>query len=315
MKSIQLENLIANSKNKLVHYLDTYSPGKVLLIFDHGIGDIVEFLDLYVTLKEAYPKWTFNIGHHPSLDYTNLHPDIIKISDLNKEFVIPYGSSIVQGVDNVFFRYNMKELSKKYKIIANIRYCDFRHPSTKPDQIINRSKNEMCAFVEIGWDNVKLKTHTFNFDLDNKDSKQVVYHFAGHTDKSIKIPNENIQAAIWKEIVDAGYQPFDVHINSSSNIVFSKVPLPSFIDEKYSIRNKPMHPDLLLDVVKKSKYCVGVLSGPLHLCNRVYGSENCFGVQGQFKISNYISSPTPMDHIDIATYIPGKIYQWLKNKG
>lgn len=316
MKSITIENLIANTNNKLVHYLESYKPENVLLIFDHGLGDMVEFLDVYETLKEDYPTWKFNIGHHPTLDYTNLHEDIIKITDLNKEFAVPYGSSVVQDVQRVFFRYNMKSLEKKYKIIANIRYCDFRHPSMDPNISINKSKNAMCAFTEIGYSESKvLKQHKFNLELTNKNSKQVIFHFAGHTDKSIKIPNENIQASIWKEIVDAGYQPFDVHINASSNINFSRVPRPSYIEEQYSLRDKPMDKDLLLNTITQSKYCVGVLSGPLHLCNRIYGPENCFGVQGKFQISNYIASPTPMETISIDSYTPGKIYQWLKTKG
>lgn len=317
MKYLAFDSLIQNTHKKIIYYLEYYKPENVLFIFDHGLGDMVEFLDIYNTIKIKYPKWKFNIGIHPTLDYLNLHKDIIQIKDLNINYVIPIGRSVVQDDRSIHLKYDIKKLSKKYKLIFCIQFKDFRHPLlSKPEERINGSKNETCLELEFGLpSNTPLINYTYShFELNNKNSNQVIYHMGGHTDKGIKLPPPEMQALIWKEIVDAGFKPMDVHINTSSTIIGSNIPLPPYISEENSIRNKPMSNQLLIDEVLKSKYCIGVLSGPLHVCTRLLGHENCAGVQGVYEIKNYVNTPEPLTIFDIKTYTPGKVYKWLKDK-
>lgn len=315
MKTYYSEQLEHQANKKLIYYLESFNPEKVLLIFDHGLGDCVEFLSIFETLVKDYPKWDFTIGSHPSLNLSCLHDKWIDIKNLNKNYITPMYQSVVQS-NKVGVRYDLEKLHKTYKFIFSIQFTDPRHPNANPNSIINISKIDKCKVMEIGYnDNKKLEKYIPSFQkyLDNSDSKNVIVHVGGSTDKSIKNPTLQDFEKIWNEIKQAGYNPFDVHMNNVSTILDTNIPLPHFIKPEETIRNSNGNLNTLINSLLKSKYIVGVLSGPLHLCNVLYRPENCLGLEGNFKISNYINDK--IDTTNIYPYKDGSVYEWLKNKG
>ena len=313
---IAIQNFELQAKKKLIYYLESYKPGKVLIIFDHGLGDLVEFFQIFNTLQKDYPKWEFKLGYHPTLDFKELHKDTYEITQANKNFVIPFNQSVVQ-LSNTLYRYDIDKLSKEFKFVFCIQFPDARHPMIPLHQVVNISKLDRCKVLEIGYDDNKiLESYVppFKEKLNNKDSKKVIFHAFGHTDKGIKTPSYEDQKTIWNEILDAGYEPVDVHMNNVTTIAGSNAPLPDFMDPSMSIRNSGSGMSGLIETMLTAKYTVGVLSGPLHLSNVLYGGENCLGLEGKFKISNYIDSPK-LTSVNIYPYKKGTVYEWLKNKG
>lgn len=313
MKNFYSENLESQQNKKLIYYLESYSPSNVLIIFDHGLGDAVEFLDIYETLKTDYPKWNFTIGSHPTLDLSILHEDWIDITELNSNFVIPFNQSVVQ-LSNVKMRYNIDKLFKKYKFIFSIQFTDCRHPLLEPSKKINISKLNKCKVMEIGYNDDKiLKRYEPPFLLNNPTSKYVMFHVGGSTDKAIKNPNYEDSEKIWNEIIQSGFIPVDIHINNATNISNSKIPKPEYMKNGISIRDSTEGLKGLIQTICTGRFIVGVLSGPLHLCNRLYGSDNCLGLEGLFKINNYID--TNMRTVRIQPkYIEGQVFEWLNGK-
>lgn len=317
MKTIFVENFENQVNKKLLYYLNSYSPGKVLMIFDHGLGDLIEFMNIFVTLKKDFPKWDFYIGHHPSLDYEYLSDKIYKIKEINPNYVIPYQKSVVQITDDVFNRYDKDDLEKTFKIVCAIHFKDYRHPVLSNNSIvINRSKNDICKVLEIGYDENKVLekyVSPFKLQLNNSNSKRVMFHVGGHTDKSTKNPSESDMELIWNEIIKAGYEPFDVHMNHTSTIVGCNIPLPSYISPDQTIRNSKGNLKLLIDTILTCKYAIGVASGPILLANTILGNDNCIGLESNFKFKDYITYNCP-ESICIQPYKPNSIYEWLNKQ-
>lgn len=316
MKTIFVENFEDQVNKKLVYYLNSYSPGKVLLIFDHGLGDLIEFMNIYETLRKDFPKWDFYIGHHPSLDYEYLSNKIYKIKEVNPNYIVPYQKSVVQIVDHVFNRYDKDEFSNTFKIVCVINFKDYRHPILNTSIKINRSKNDICKVLEIGYDDNKVLEQyksPFQSKLNNENSKRVMVHVGGHTDKSTKNPSESDMKLIWNEIIEAGYEPFDVHMNHTSTIIGCDIQLPSYIKPEQTIRNSKGSLKLLVDTILTCKYAIGVASGPILLANTILGNNNCIGLESNFKFTDYITYNCP-DSICIQPYKPNSIYNWLKQQ-
>lgn len=316
MKPIAILDFTKQNKKKLVNYLNERNGGNCLIIYQHGLGDLIEFLPVFNTLIKKYPNWNFNIGFHPSLQLDMMHEKAISITDLNKNFTLPIGKSYVQ-VPQVFDVFNMDKLLSRYDVVAAIQMWDYRHPFNKTPNPNATFKHIMASILEVGLPEgtvFEKYIPPFKKDLNNKDSKRVIFHVGGHTDKQIKNPSPEAQECIWNEIKEAGYEPFDVHMNSSSSIVGTKLETPPYIKDGEHIRNSEGGLKTLISEVLKAKYIVGVVSGPLHLCNVLYGSENCLGLEGMFPVNNYVYSETGLDTVKIHPYDPGSVYEWLKKK-
>lgn len=295
---------------KIDYYLKSIPGKNALFIFDHGLGDYVEFLTLFNTIKNLYPTWNLKIGYHKSLGFDGLHPDGISLVEESENFVLPIGNSIVQN-PNLINRYDFDELLKKYDCIFGIQFYDYLHPTAVSEKIPNaKNKNEMCKVLEFGLpESLHLTKYNIPFNLKS-DRTKVAFHFNGNTDKNNKTPGLEFQKMIWDEIIEAGLDPIDVHQNSFVSILDSKKSLPDFIPEDKSIRNLEGGLPLLKTVLSECIACVGILSGPLHLYNNILGPNNCIGIQKNFEIKKYVGDGS-LHVIDSKSYHPGDVKELL----
>lgn len=306
------QDFTKQNKTKLCDVLNKKpNGGKALLLFLHGLGDTVEFLPLFNTVQKMFPKWQLKVGYHPTQGFEGLHPDIIPIKDINPDAIIPFGMSIVQ-IPHVFQFFDLMKLDKEYDYIFNIHFYDYRdrqHPELNKHV---KHKTKMCQVLEFGLPE-KLELTPYKIIIpDNivKNEKQVVFGYGGETDK-IKIPDIKIQEQIWNEIKEAGFEPFDCHVNARVNCINSKQPIPEWISEDKTLRNTNSTSKDLINLIASSKYFVGVTSGPLHLASKVLGGDKCICTEKFFKVKDYYSEHETINIIDGNEYVNGSVKDLL----
>lgn len=317
MKPYRMIDFTNQNKTKLIQVLNKRTGGgKALLVWHHGFGDTIEFLRLYETLKKDYPNWKFNLGCHSSLQFKILHDDFIYLDKyMNPRFVLPYGKSYVT-YPNIFDVFDPDLLEEDFDIICGVQFWDNRYPNNSKIMKNCLSKVEMCKILEFGYpEEYPLVKYTppFMKDYENipKKKEGILVHFGGHTDKSIKNPSLETQEIIWNEIIECGLEPFDLHVNSASNLSVLEYAIPPFMKPEQTLR---LTNSTLQDVIYKMleyKNIIGVLSGPLHAGNLMYGGENCLALQGVFKIHNYIENEK-LEFVEVLPqYTKGNVTNWI----
>ena len=273
-----------NKKNILSKKIQQYlgkTSGKVLLIFNHGLGDFINFLPIYEELKRLNPTITFNIGYTADRDFKVLHRDCMPINLTN-------------------FR---NDLNKRYTYIFKIDYPE----PTDEEKNKGKAKPYCCMEQEIGI-NYKWQPYQYNFKPNNE-SKLIGIHFTGNTNHNLKNPKFDRIQVIWEEIKALGYTPFECHMNHNYQ---TETNYPEFINPNNSLRFTKPSMCLLLNKIKECKYFIGVDSGPLYLAGSILGLNNIIGLQAYFNISWYL--PEKIDIIDTIFYKHGSITNLIKEK-
>jgi hypothetical protein len=263
--------------------------------------------------QKAYPQWDLYFGFHHTLDFKALHEKSYPIYEINNNFTIPMGLSLVQ-INNVLIRYDINALSKKFDYIFVIQYYDYNHPASNKKIPNAKSKLEMCKVLEFGFpENLSIPEYKILNGFKPSDNSDLfMVHFDGHTDKLIKTPTLEEQEIICNEIREMGYNPFDVHLNNRVVIKDSIKKLPSFFDPEYSLRNKQdADLNLLIETIKKCKYAIGILSGPILLAINILGKDRCIVLEKTFKAKNYLIDLPSVINVD-SPYIKGDITKLLK---
>lgn len=161
-------------ENKMSWYLDYMKPRRVLIVFWHGVGDVVQFLGLLDILKQKYPETQFDLGLQKGLDEETLYPSAVLLENLD---------NIEEGYDITFLIHFPVE--------------------TDPDL----TKSELCCREELGIDpvtNYKLITKPF-------ESKLCAVHFNLTCLPDLVTPEYDVAQQIWNDILNAGWIPIEVH--------------------------------------------------------------------------------------------------------
>jgi hypothetical protein len=158
---------------KVVEILDNEKPKKVLIVFWHGIGDLLMFYPIFKKLKKLY-DYEFTLGLIPGVGHSDLvegveipEEDFLKNHDM--AFVISF--HMVEGLNK------------------------------------NITKAEWCAQQEIGLETF----NSFLPSIPKKKNKLVGVHFQGTCLPGSTNPDEATAKQIWFDLVDAGYIPIDLH--------------------------------------------------------------------------------------------------------
>jgi len=160
-------------KKKLNEYL-AEGPEKVLLVFWHGIGDVVQFMGLFDKLKEMYPDTHFDIGFANGLDEETFYPEAVLLNDL-------------------------KNIEDGYDLTALIHFPVETDP--------NLTKAELCCKEELG-----IEPFTFYKPIEAKcESRLCAVHFNLTCLPDLVMPEKDVAEKIWNEILEAGWIPIEVH--------------------------------------------------------------------------------------------------------
>jgi len=159
-------------KKKLKDYLDEGIYKKVLIVFWHGIGDVVQFMYVLDHLKGLYPGVTFDLGLCRGLDEETIYPNAILLDNLNN-------------------------IEVGYDLTALIHF---------PVEIPGLTKSELCCREELG-----IELITGYKPLPKFPSKLVAVHFNITCLPDLANPDEETAKKIWNEIHEAGWIPIESH--------------------------------------------------------------------------------------------------------
>lgn len=269
------------TKKKVYNYLEERPyTGKALFIFNHGLGDLINFLPLFERLKKLFPYWRFKIGCAADRRLDCLSSSIITLD------------------------YDFRTYLSQYTYIFKISYPE---PCIQ-DKRDKKYKPYICNEMEIGIPNFEWKPFKLNINLNNENSNIIGVHFTGNTNPKLKNINFLKMEMIWREIKNSGYDPFEVHMNTTNTY---DLDYPSFINSNNSLRFKKSDLRLILDTVKKCKYFIGIDSGPFYLAGSVLGLDRCIGLENKIKFSWYL--PYNISLINSDNYENGMVEKLLKN--
>jgi hypothetical protein len=282
---IRLQRIWENDKPKLSYYLDELGKQKfetkprVLLIFWHGLGDGVMFLNVFDHLKILYPNVILDLAVQKGLGFEELFCDL--------------GNTNVIYIDGSFF----SDLPiGQYEIIADI---DF--PMNEGQ--VELTKGEWCCVHELGIDPVnghKLLTQGVN--------RLIGVHFNITCLPDSCNPDRDTAERIWNDILSCGFIPIETHFQHVfHNPVNAKF---DFVD--CTVRR--VHPRIstLLGLLKQCAGFVGVVSGNLHCALSVLPHERIFFLDKDFHLGSFTKDADKIAKANLRNY-NGEVKEWLKS--
>lgn len=178
---------------KIVEYLNE-KPEKVLIVFYHGLGDLIMFLPLYNQIKDIYPNIEFSLATE-------------KVTAFHEYFrAIPMPT---------IYDYTKTD----YDFVFIIRFA--------MSEAENITKTELCAINEFGIEPIE-----YNYKIKEYcPSPLVGVHFQGTCLPFSTNPTKEVIQQIWQEIEECGYIPIETHfvhyyanpINEKNNIITNNV--------------------------------------------------------------------------------------------
>lgn len=264
-----------------------------LLVFNHGLGDQILFLPVFLELQIQLRK-KITLGTQKKRQFKLIYPQIIYVDEL----------------------FNVRD---KYDFIYTIQYPDSKKLSV-PMELHNESaKPYICAFYELGIKDFVWKPYKLHVKNNNKkiDKRIGVHLVGGHTGLQLKsCPNDNAEL-IWNEIIEAGYEPFEIYMTPKFSEEYRLTDkrcndyLP-FINKKNSLRFE--QPDLqkMINEISKCKYFIGIDSGPIYLASTILGCENILGLYSYKRHDHFL--PKHISMAKVENYKKNSIKRFLRYK-
>ena len=263
---------------KLKQYLDELNDGDhVLLIFWHGLGDLIMFLEPFEKLRSIYPRIQIDLAVQKGLGFEEVTADLKTTS--------------VKFIDGNFMDYLPSNL---YKIISDI---DF--PMNEGQTIY--TKGEWCCIHELGIDPIaghKKLTQGLN--------RLVGVHFNITCLPDSCNPDEKTAERIWNDILEAGYVPIETHFQHVfHNPKNEKFP---FID--CTVRRVRPRVSTLVGLLESCFAFVGVVSGNLHTALSVMPHDNIFFLDKDFHLASFVKDADKIAQANLKDY-KGEVKDWL----
>lgn len=263
------------SKDKvlLVDRIRELAPRRVLLIFWHGVGDLVMFLSVYEAIKRAYPEIQFDLGVPLGLTYRDLFPEAMELTG-----------------DEV----NNDEITSKlpFDLVAKITF-----PMNEGQ--LEYTKGEWCCLHEIGI----LPVTGHELPRFHK-SRLVAVHFQITCLPDSCNPDAATAERVWNDILEAGWVPLEVHFQHIfHNPVNAKFP---FIDASVR-RARPILRNLT-GVIENAGAFIGVVSGPFHVAMGLLPQDRVMLLEKDFKRECF--TKLPIQTADLRDY-KGEVKEFL----
>lgn len=293
---LHLKNLVTSyEEGRIVEILEGKSPSTCVLVFNHGLGDFINFLPLYEALKNWF------LGHHkfyiaasPSRQFHLIHQD-----------AIPLTSGSIRFLEEVDFVFNIK-----YPEPPGYPRPAYSIPSSPYDGV---SKPYRCNMDEIGLPKFQWEVYKWPISsrLPIRKQDKVGVHFSGNTNAEIKNPTREVASQIWDEIQVSGFDPYEVHMDHFFSL-YEKTEWDFIPDDKTFRTNGTNLADMFYSLTE-CRYFFGVDSGPLYLAVSLLGTANCFGLESTLKFNRYFPDPN-FKVIDIGNYKKYSVLSFITMK-
>ena len=274
---LRLQRIWEGDKKKLSQHIEEIKAKRVLLVFWHGLGDLVMFLNPFLALKKCYPYVIFDLAVQKGLGFEEVTADL---EDTNILFI-----------DGSFF----KDPPQDYDIVADI---DF--PMSEGQ--IELTKGEYCCVYELGIEPVnghKVLTKGVN--------RLIGIHYQITCLPDAANPDEETAKIIWDDVLNAGFIPIEMHFQHVfHNPVNTMFP---FID--CTVRKVRPQVSTLIGLIQQCAGVICVVSGNLHIALSVLPDNRIFFLQKHFKLESF----TKRTSIMRANVMPGEykheVSEWL----
>lgn len=264
------------------------NTGKCLFIFEHGLGDLINFL----------PVW------HEFQEQTGVN--CVLASSEKRQFNLIHRSILT--IDESFSK-------RRYGYIYKILYPDPQNTSVPIEVSEESPKPYICGLYELGMKSFIWKPYRMLNKHKVEGSKRVGVHLFGHTGMHKKFCPVDIAEQIWQEIIDAGYEPYECHMTpdfADEYPDFVEADSMECITPDCSLRYEEPDLEKMIKEIGKCKYFIGVDSGPIYLASALLGTDNIIGLENQKKHNNFI--PKHIATVPVLNYKAGAIYKQLKSK-
>lgn len=250
-------------KKKVVDYLKGNTNGRILLIFRHGLGDIINFLPIFKELKSRSPNWRIELGLEKNRKLSSIHRNI--------------------------YEYDKLRIRDIHRLFTHMFSISYREPY---GNLI--SKPMYCNLNEIGLTDFEWSPYELDIELNNKDSDRIGIHFEGNTNQKNKSLKIEQTMELWEYFNEINLSPFEIHnpgFNDNNSMGYS------FISRDQTIRFENPTIERMIQEISKCKYFVGIDSGVLYLAMSILGPEKCIGIQKNYIINKY--APIDLNIINI----------------
>lgn len=246
---------------KLVERIAEKNPRRVLLIFWHGVGDLVMFLPVFEAVKLAYPEIRFALGVPLGLSYCDLVPDALELT----------------GEET-----NDTTAGLPFDLVAKITF-----PMNEGQNVY--TKGEFCLLHEIGPlpGRAEGPLNRSHGRIATHPTRLVPVHFNITCLPDSCNPDAETAERVWNDVLGAGFVPLECHFQHIfHNPVNVKFP---FIDA--TVRR--CRPELasLIGLLSRARAFVGVVSGPFHVALSVLGPERVLLLEKDFKKEHFTRLP------------------------
>lgn len=261
------------SEKKLSQVIDEVKPKTVGVIFIHGLGDLIMFLNPFQALKDKYPEINFRLCLQRGLSFEDIVPDadFELCSDLSK---------IEQS---------------SYDLVALVHF-----PMSEGQTVL--TKGEWCCVHELGIDPVcghKL--------IQDKPKKLIGVHYNITCLPDSCNPDEETAKKIWKEIIDSGFIPIEMHFQHAFHNPANKK--FDFVD--CHVRSAHAKISNLIGLMGSLAGAVCVVSGNFHLALAMLPSNRIMFLEKHFRLECFTRLPVARANILPNQYKEGTISKWL----
>ena len=261
--------------------------GKSLFIFEHGLGDLINFLPVwYEFLEQTGIRST--LGSSEKRQFNLINKNILNING---------------SFDN-----------KQYQYIYKILYPDPKNSSISIEISEESPKPYLCAFYELGMNNFVWSPYRMLNKYKDENSKRIGVHLFGHTGMNKKFCPVDIAEEIWKEIIEAGYEPYECHMTpnfADEYPDFIEADLMECLTPDCSLRYEKADLGKMIEEIGKCRFFIGVDSGPIYLASALLGTDYIIGLENQKKHNNFL--PKHIVTVPVLNYKSGTIYKQLNN--
>ncbi len=230
------------------------TPGttRVLIVFWHGVGDVVMFLAPLAALRAKFPWVTFDLGLCAGLDQEAFVPGAVLLGANWREDVRGL------GYDLVFL-------------------CHF--PVENADDL-TLTKAEQSCVLELGI--APVSGH-----LPITPKPLIAVHFQMTSVPWVANADEGVAQLVWEDILAAGCVPIETHFEH----VFHNPVNKKFDFVDFHVRGCRARLDNLIALLGACRAFVGVVSGNFHLALAILGPERVLLLEKGLKSEHFTKHP------------------------
>ena len=262
-----------------------------LFVFEHGLGDLINFLPVHREFCRQIKKKVV-IASSAKRQFNRIDKNILSLGG---------NETLIRQRFDYIYRVNYPDSINSYPPI------EFHNEAAKP---------YLCAYYELGMSEFTWKPYRMKNQWIDPNSNRIGVHLFGHTGMNQKFCPQDVTKAIWNEIIEAGYEPYEVHMVPQFANEYSKNDRGcddlNLINKSNSLRFE--EPDLarMIEETGKCKFFIGIDSGPIYLASILLGCDNLIGLTNMKRHDHFL--PKHISTVNVKNYKKGSIKRIIEQK-